>query len=528
MEQGIHICDETIGKYREQLRKCVELLERYQWIIDSFVLDFFLDSSLWLQLPESWRLCLSSSSPASLASLLDPDTPASQEREWPLSLLAFKQSIHDLALDRHQINNFAFVRKFLKDNLVTRNDENCKEDDIKTNIGKFEFYEDMFSVFSGKESSLKHIFRKHVKPKKQYELARMGKFIKDTTAVVGEKKLIDVGSGVGHLARYLSYAHHLQVACVDSNTDFTDAANRFDAQLEQSVSKLENKLSKPKIKKIKDQHQQNDDYEDMTKPKGDDGCNLENLGEYPECRPVHVTSFLAPDMNLPDFHKILSEKFSTSDINLRYGIVGLHTCGDLAPVLIRMFVNDSKACMLHSVGCCYMKVKQHFPMSQFVTNICTQWSFNYTNAELACHAIEMYRDRLRAGEQDKLKVHCYRAVLEKILVTRDSSLQHTILKSVAKAHLMSFQDYAIKATSNLSFEFAPEDFCTEEVQQELESWWQVVVYYTLRLSLAPVLETVILLDRSISLYEAGHNSLLLPLFDPILSPRNQILFAVKK
>jgi hypothetical protein len=38
----------------------------------------------------------------------------------------------------------------------------------------------------------------------------MGKFIRDTTAVVGEKKLIDVGSGVGHLARYLSYAHHLQ------------------------------------------------------------------------------------------------------------------------------------------------------------------------------------------------------------------------------------------------------------------------------------------------------------------------------
>jgi len=520
VDQGIHICDETIQKKKDQLRQCIELLERYQWIIDSFVLDFFLDPSLWLQLPEGWRECLNSCSPASLASLLDPDLPALQETVWPQSLLAFKQSIHELTINRHQIQNFDFVRKFLKDNLNTKSGETIAENDV----GKFEFYEDMFSVFSGQQSSLKHIFRKHVKPKKQYELARMGKFIRDTTAVVGEKKLIDVGSGVGHLARYLSYAHHLQVACVDSNTDFTEAAKKFDDQLEESVKRLENKISTSKSKFQELNIEENDVSKDCSPAK----LHVPSYLAPSDCRPVHVTSYLEPDMNLTDFHKILSEKFLTTDVNLRYGIVGLHTCGDLAPVLIRMFINDSKACMLHSVGCCYMKVKQHFPMSEFVKCIKTQWRFNYTNAELACHAIEMYRDRLRAGEQEKLKVHCYRAVLEKILVTRDSSLRHTILKTVAKAHLLSFKDYALKATSNLSSEFTPEDFLKPEIEEELEAWWKVVVYYTLRLSLAPVLETVILLDRSISLYEAGHNSLLLPLFDPVLSPRNQILFAVKK
>ena len=34
----------------------------------------------------------------------------------------------------------------------------------------------------------------------------------------------------------------------------------------------------------------------------------------------------------------------------------------------------------------------------------SKFELTYTNAELACHAIEMYTDRLRAGEQDKLKV----------------------------------------------------------------------------------------------------------------------------
>ena len=34
-------------------------------------------------------------------------------------------------------------------------------------------------------------------------------------------------------------------------------------------------------------------------------------------------------MDLAQFHSILSQKFSTRDEKLRYGIVGLHTCGDL-------------------------------------------------------------------------------------------------------------------------------------------------------------------------------------------------------
>ena len=84
-----------------------------------------------------------------------PDLPALQETVWPQSLLAFKQSIYALTINRHQIQNFDFVRKFLKDNLNTKSGETIAENDV----GKFEFYDDMFSVFSGQQSSLKHIFR---------------------------------------------------------------------------------------------------------------------------------------------------------------------------------------------------------------------------------------------------------------------------------------------------------------------------------------------------------------------------------
>jgi len=546
----VTIDDLNIGAVKHRLAQCTQLLETYEWLINSFVLDYFLESH-WPHLPRSWQSTLSNSSPASLASLLDPESTGIQETVWPLSLLAFKQSIHHLSLARQPVEDFRFAQEFtqtqnsshkhdvkrqkvnhstenqssakpsesaeriemkdvttnriqdsvLKDaqnlHIDTQQQQQQQQHGVSTAVHSFKFYPDMFSVFSGHHLALKHIFRKHVKPKKQYELARLGKFTRDVLNQVNLRNLVDVGSGVGHLARYLAYAHNLQVACVDSNNDFTDSANKFDEQLEKSVRKLESYQGEMVLEK--------------------------------PSPPVHVNAYLSPDMDLHSFHRVLVEKLRISDGDtLRYGIIGLHTCGDLGPVLVKMFSQDEKACALISVGCCYMKIKQHFPMSQFLREHETSWRLTYTNAELACHAVEMYRDRLRAGEQDKLKVHCYRAVLEKELVTRDPNLRHSILKTVAKAHLLPFAEYASRAVSKLPVQIDAAEFDTESIRAELDSWWDVVTYYTLRLALAPVIETVVLLDRCVYLHENGYRSVLVPLFDPLLSPRNQLIFAHKQ
>jgi hypothetical protein len=510
----VQIDDVTIAGIRRRLADCTKLLETYSWVIDSFVLDFFLCSH-WPHLPPSWANILKHCSPQTLASLLDPEIPADQKQVWPLSLLAFKKTIHTLALNRKQVSDFKFVKDFLDSTVPnhkicnkklktdtrkaevedTGAEDEKKAVNIDKTADKFAFYEDMLSIFGSKDTTFKHIFRKHVKPKKQYELARLGKFTRDTLDELGVMSVIDVGAGQGHLARYLTYAHSLQVACVDCNNDFTDSAQKFDAQLENSFRKLERR--------------------------GEVSLNLPDP-------PVHVNAHLQPDMDIKAFHSILSEKFQTTNTDLRYCILGLHTCGDLGPVLIKMFAQDSKASVLHSVGCCYMKIEEHFPMSQCVRELKTGWKLTYTNAELACHAVEMYTDRLREGEQDKLKVHCYRAVLEKILVRIDPGLRHSILKTVARAHSLPFKEYALKATSKLSVQIDPQEFDTQQIHKELSAWWEVVTYYTIRLALAPVLETVILLDRCVYLYEQGFRSLLVPLFDPLISPRNQIIFAAKK
>merc|ERR1719378_620844 len=75
--------------------------------------------------------------------------------------------------------------------------------------------------------------------------------------------------------------------------------------------------------------------------------------------------------------------------------------------------------------------------------------------------------------------------------------------------------------------FTEEELTCPEVEKRLARWWEVVTFYTLRLAMAPVIETVILLDRQLFLFENGHNSIMLPLFDPLLSPRNQVIVAVK-
>ena len=90
---------------------------------------------------------------------------------------------------------------------------------------------------------------------------------------------------------------------------------------------------------------------------------------------------------------------------------------------------------------------------------------SYVSEELACHAIETYTQRLAQPEEDeKLKVHCYRAVLEHLLVTtRSPKFRHTILKTVPKAHNLSFPVYVGRATQKLVAEAGLQPFTEEEL-----------------------------------------------------------------
>ncbi|KOB76262.1 Uncharacterized protein OBRU01_05389 [Operophtera brumata] len=66
----------------------------------------------------------------------------------------------------------------------------------------------------------------------------------------------------------------------------------------------------------------------------------------------------------------------------------------------------------------------------------------------------------------------------------------------------------------------PVNFLRKIVDNEEFHWKRLVLFYLVKLCLAQVVESVILLDRIVYLYENDFNNVyLVKLFDPVLSPR---------
>ena len=83
----------------------------------------------------------------------------------------------------------------------------------------------------------------------------------------------------------------------------------------------------------------------------------------------------------------------------RFILVGLHTCGDLAPTILRAFTQSGCVVGVASVGCCYMKLTDEgsgvlgYPMSECGRRL--GCGLSYEAREVACHSNEMYREKLQ-------------------------------------------------------------------------------------------------------------------------------------
>ena len=114
MRSGATLCSEaTVEQLQRQVDAGLRLLEQFEWLVNSFVLDFFHESH-WSTLPGSWQTFLGDIGQEELAGWLDPRTsrvPSSQP--VPLSLLALKQALRQLALDRAPVADLSQVASFL-------------------------------------------------------------------------------------------------------------------------------------------------------------------------------------------------------------------------------------------------------------------------------------------------------------------------------------------------------------------------------------------------------------------------------
>ncbi|KAF5907733.1 protein RRNAD1, partial [Clarias magur] len=526
----------------------------------------FFSENLWETLPKGWQEALQDLSPPQVADML-------LEREtknrvypsvWPLSLLAFRATAHTLAFPRMCPVHWS------KDTL--------KPDEFLSN--------------SSQSSLLGHIFRKHVKPKKQHEIRKLGMVVKQLCAQTECSSVVDVGSGQGHLTRFLSFGLGLDVTAIEADPNLLSMASKFDGQLLLTLAKESRKSGitqttpdpvprhvvgfvNPRdtwetfLQQLGKREKSNESYPRVSGPckkrqrvsmTSDKECELEtelNGGSQHlctgECSLVD-TSGENPAKSALQQHErenndvealsdtVTAEQHLQADFRLSasmhpevssrvkepmcsdFVLTGLHACGDLSSTLLRHFANCPHVRGITSVACCYMKIttkenptppgvigpslpdnlnevsqsEYGYPMSQWVRRL-PGHQLSYKAREGACHAVEDYLHRLR-DESSLLKTHCYRAALESIIRAEKPQLRRAGIQTIKKAHMLSFTEYARLGFTRVGL---PADLTFDPVSVGalLEQQGRVVVYFSLALLLAPVVETLVLLDRMLFLQE---------------------------
>jgi hypothetical protein len=102
---------------------------------------------------------------------------------------------------------------------------------------------------------------------------------------------------------------------------------------------------------------------------------------------------------------------------------------------------------------------------------------------------------------------------------------------LSQGYYESFVVYSRELTER--FQLPPEQHLSEE---KLNYYWdtmgvpwhkQICAFDSIRTALAPVIESLILLDRVAFMRECGHDATLVALFDPAISPRFVGILATK-
>ncbi|XP_014204204.1 protein RRNAD1-like [Copidosoma floridanum] len=467
------VCSEI----RSTIDRITRVLEIYGWMLDAYVVDFFQDN-VWQKVPKCWTNFLDGASPEELGNWMLKESGS--KLVWPLSLLALRAFIESVEIPRDHKGTSKFK---------------CSSDDTR-------FVNELVTDDEKKAGVLgqfANLFTKHVKKKKRYEIDVLSQIAAKCANAAGCKCIVDIGAGMGHLARALAYGHQLCVVCVEQNESLLETARKWDEQLKVSITK--------------------------------------HVSDFSGKKPQHVSLLVgvtraARQQLANQLSGIFVEKFHD---NSGFGLIGLHPCGDLAATLLKFYASEEKARFICIVGCCYMKLTmgdntdRGYPMSQYLLEN-NNYELSYAAMEVACHAIEKHCDKLKASDYSDLKVHAYRAVLECLLIEKNPSLRHAQLKSTKIKLDTTFREYCSSVTANLDVQHQPTkaDVESDVVKSFLEQWKRVLIFASLRLFIAPLVESLVLFDRFLYLSELNLSPSLKAEFDSRVSPRNILLVSTKK
>lgn len=287
-----------------------------------------------------------------------------------------------------------------------------------------------------------------------------------------------------------------------------------------------------------------------------------------EAKPVQVinenyknaTHFITPQT---DFMKLFCDHFAIEmDEIPGFCLSGLHTCGNLAPSCLRIFSENNQIIGICNIGCCYHLLSEQFstfvyrairrerspesrrrqvvepteeplentygfPMSRFFIDSETKLGRNARM--LACQSVHRVVNRNELPNDHLF----FRSLLELLIQRkRPEYLDNIEVGRMKQCH--TFVEYVRKATKSnpvLAFDDITDDELNrfhDEFQHEKRF---LDIYHLMRVSVAAIVENIILLDRFLYLKErenGGDISYLVRFFDPVVSPRCYGLIAMKQ
>lgn len=314
-----------------------------------------------------------------------------------------------------------------------------------------------------------------VKAKKRHEIERIMPIIQDFYKKTNFDHAVDIGGGVGHLARVMAHYLGIKTYTIDQNNEFQKIGNER--------SKKYRKLSNAK-----------------------------------ELIFIH-SAFKDQVADEAQFKSI----FIPSAF-----LLGLHSCGALSNSIIKTSI-EKKAIGLLNFGCCYyrMNSENDFPLSVFYK----MNSFKRINLFGLSLATRSHAEMKYSTYQTKKRVKYYRYALHLFLLEKFNNKYFTDVGEcpihvydLPFSHYIGLKLEELKLKNIWSSKEFDDFFESDKIQSALKTMF---LCNLIRWQIGRVLEIYILIDRCIYLEENGYNVSLKEYFDEVISPRNLGILALR-
>ncbi|XP_023241708.1 methyltransferase-like protein 25 [Centruroides sculpturatus] len=393
--------------------------------------------------------------------------------------------------------------------------------DINRILPKFGTWQDSF------ESNAKNA-NWCVPEKKRHEVRNMAALISALNDIFPVDLVVDAGSGKGYLSSYVARFLGLDALGIEAcEKKCCSALLRHAKMLERTEETQSNKKWKEFVSTTENIDRTSDLEKIIQRTIiNKDCCKIsEETGEGKD-----VTFTLA-----------LSERLE-EEKRKSVLLCGLHTCGNLSGASIRQFVTCGSVKILCQVGCCYNLLTEEFCQEERAEGINSETGFPLSSFlreakfSLGRNA-RLLASQCRERTLKNMDFHqplFYRALLQVALTDYlGTTCQNVEIRvgRMAKS-CPSFKVYVYKALGKLNLREINID--DDDVENYLRVYSdeekKLKAFQLLRIILASCIETLILLDRLLYLWEQDcvEEAYLTRLFDSLISPRCYALIAIKK